>query len=349
MKIAVVGAIDNPISKNSLGGCEMWTYNLVEALVSHGVNTTLFASSGSSSSAKIATVCDHADLLEAETGDFSKPKYFVYCVNQIVEVLKREDEFDLIHLSIFPFFVYLPVIKLFKKPVVVTIHGYNRIQAIDAKEILENFPEPHYVYVSESFARSWPAPTNLTMIRNGIKTSDFEYTEEPDDYYLWVGRICEQKGIADAISFAQKTGEKLIIAGPIGDKALFEKSVQPFLNDSIKYVGEVNFKEKVLLYKKAKGFLFPLQSVEPLPLVVLEALASGVPVLSYDLDPMPEMIQNGLNGFLVQPGDVDAMAAVSKRIFEIKRLDCRGYVERGFDFDSMIKSYLKLYDKILKR
>lgn len=349
MKIAVVGAIDYPISKNTLGGSEMWTYNYVEALIEHGVDVTLFASSGSKTNAKNVAVCDHNDLLEMKTGELSKAKYNLYCINQIVEVLKREDEFDLIHLSVFPFYLYLPVVKLFKKPVVITIHGYNRIGKADATDILTKFSEPNYVYVSTSFAKNWPRPEKLSVILNGIDTSDFEFSNTTGDYYLWIGRICEQKGIVDAINFAQKLNAKLIIAGPIGDKVLFEKSVSPNLNDSIKYVGEVNFNQKVPLYQNAKALLFPLKSVEPLPLVVLESLACGTPILSYKIDPMTELVKDGLNGFLVEPDDVEALATQSEKVAKIDRKSCRDYVQKNFNFDQMVQAYLDLYKNILEK
>lgn len=347
MKIAVAGTIDTPIRALSSAGTEIWTYNFCQELVKQGHSVTLFAASGSKIDGEVAPVCHNNDLLETD-GQISKSKLAIFTFEQILQIVKRQDEFDLIHISIFSFPYVLPAMNLFTKPVFITVHG-SGMNYKDARMFFKLFPTPHYIFASKSFANGWPTPRNSKIILHGIKISDFSYSAVSDNYFFWMSRISPEKRVEDAISFAKKTGHNLIIAGPIRNQEYYDRIVKPNLNEKIKYVGELNFKQKVKYYQKAKAFLFTAKPPEAFGLVVIEALACGTPVIAYDIGAMSEIINDGVNGFLVEERQVEGIIEVVKEIDTINRKKCRDSIKGHFDINQMIKNYLNYYSEVINK
>ena len=248
MKIALVGPIDSAVSKNSLGGTEIWTYTFAESLVKKGHNVTMFAPSGSQFSGKLIEVNGNKDLHTAGSGEkISQSRFRLFSIKEMVEVVKQQDQFDLIHLSVFSWNYSLPFSELLHIPLVVTVHGAV-FPDEDIKKIFSIYPSPIFIYLSEFFAQKWPKPANFKVIYNGVRLSDFEFNDKPDDYFFWMSRISPEKGVEDAIKFALRSGSTLIIAGPVRDQKYFDTAVKPFLSTKIKYVGPLNFSEKVKYY-----------------------------------------------------------------------------------------------------
>ena len=348
MKIAIIGLLDTPITKDSLGGTEIWTYNFAEKLISLGHEVTLFASEGSSFSGKFYQVANRSDVeLPGSVLKLSKEKIVEFSIKQINEVIKIQDQFDIIHISNCNFYFYLPFIKKFHIPVIITVHSYN-FSGSHAKELFEKYPQPFYVFNAKSFEKTWPAPKKYQVIYTGINLNDFEYNPNPENYIFWMGRIHQDKGIQDAIKFAQKSKEKLTIAGPIRNQEYFDQEVEPFLSDKIQYVGELNQIEKVDYYKKAKAFLLTTKREESFGLVAVEAMACGTPVIAYNRGALAEVISDGETGFVVEPDNIGELVEKSKLIDSIDRKACRARVEKNFDIDLMTKNYLDLYQKLLE-
>jgi glycosyltransferase involved in cell wall biosynthesis len=341
MKIAVAGTIDTPISASSSAGTEIWTYNLCQELIRQKHNVVLFADGGSKIDGEVVSVCNHEELLDAN-GQISKSKLAIFTFEQIIKIADRQEEFDLIQISIFSFAYVLPAIKLFTKPVFITVHG-SGMNYNDATLFFKRYPDPHYIFSSIAFANNWPAPKHSKIVPHGIKIEDFQYSDKTGDYFFWMSRISSEKRVEDAIEFVIKAKQKLIIAGPVRDQDYFDNYVKPKLNDNITYVGELNFAQKVEYYQKAKAFLFTAKPPEAFGLVAVEALACGTPVVAYNVGAMSEIIENGANGFIVPSGSVEGIVEAARKIDNIKRIDCRNSVQSRFNMESMINQYLDYY------
>ena len=347
MKIALVGTIESPINRKSIAGTEVWTYNFAEELVKRGYQVTLFASSQSRCSGKLVVVSDRSDILNSRTGSFQKEKLDTFSVNEMIQVIKRSEEFDLIHLSAFRFYLYLPMVKFVQKSVVITVHG-SPLEAVDAKTIDAKFSEANYAMVSKSCGSVWPDSSRKRVIYNGIKTNDFPFCDKKNNYYFWMGRLVANKGVEDAIAFAQETKSKLFIAGPLGEKSYFKKNVEPFLNDRIKYLGELDHAKKVKYYQGAKAFLMPIKWEEPFGLVVVEAMSCGTPVIAYKRGAMDEIINDGVDGFLVKPNSIQGIIDASKRLDQIDKTKCRKKVDDYFTVEKMVDGYEEVYRKVIE-
>jgi glycosyltransferase involved in cell wall biosynthesis len=341
MKIAVAGTIDTPIRASSSAGTEIWTYNFCQELVRQGHKVTLFADSSSKIDGEVVSVCRNSDLSEPN-GQISKSKLAIFTFEQILQIAKRQDAFDLIHISIFSFPYALPAMNLLVKPAFITVHG-SGMNYHDAKMFFKLFPTPNYIFASKSFASSWPQPKKSKIILHGIKIEDFCYSATNDGYFFWMSRISPEKRVEDAIAFAKKTGHKLVIAGPIRNKEYYDRTVKPNLNKKILYVGELKLQEKIRYYQQAKAFLFTARPPEAFGLVVIESLACGTPVIAHDVGATAEIIENGVNGFILKSSSIKEMINVSNRVDSIKRRDCHDSVKIRFDMKCMISQYLDYY------
>jgi glycosyltransferase involved in cell wall biosynthesis len=171
---------------------------------------------------------------------------------------------------------------------------------------------------------------------------------------LWVGRVEPYKGIENAIYVAKKTKIKLLLVGKVDPerKIYFEEKIKPNLNEKIQYLGEVSQKKLVKIYQGAIATLYPIEWEEPFGLIMAESMACGTPVIAFDFGSTKEVIKNGKTGFVVpflkgRKKNFDGLIEAIERIGEIKREDCREWVEKKFSIEKMIKNYEKIYYQIL--
>lgn len=165
--------------------------------------------------------------------------------------------------------------------------------------------------------------------------------KKTDDYMLMMGTIGRHKNQAGAIRIAKETGMKLVLAGKIRDKDYFEELKKEIDGIQIRWVGEMGFEEKLKLYQNAKVFIFPILWEEPFGLVMIEAMACGVPVVAYNNGAIPEVVVSGVNGFVVESGSEKDMVSAVNNIGIISRVDCRKYVEEHFTVEKMVRDYEK--------
>jgi len=347
MKIALVGPLDSPVKKNASAGSEIWTYNFAEQLKMRGISPSLYAASGSEFSGELITTVDYKDLLESDGGDISKTKFAFFSISEMVRVVHDQARYDLIHLSVYSLTYYLPLIELIAKPIIATLHGLP-FKKEDAKILLSKIPKINFAVISNSLLTDLERSRNYKVIYNGINLPDFPFAAGKRKYFFWMGRISKEKGVEDAIKFAQKIKEELIIAGPIRDEEYFNQFVKPNLNSKIRYVGGLGLKEKVKYYQGAKAFLMPIKWEEPFGLVAIEAMACGTPVIAYDRGALPEIISAGSDGFIVKPNEVEGLIKAAKKIIEIDRKKCREKVEKHFTLEKMVDEYLNYYKEIMK-
>lgn len=215
-------------------------------------------------------------------------------------------------------------------------------------EIFKMFQSQNQHYVSISNNQRLPAPdlNYLATVYNGINVDLFPYSEAHEDYFVFVGRLIKEKGVAEAIQAAKLAGEKLIIVGTPNSGEYWEKEIAPYLDENIKCPGYVSYNELYKYYQKAKGILVPILWEEPFGLVMTEAMACGTPVIGFKRGSVPEVVEHGKTGFIVE--NVKEMAEAMKNIEQIKRLDCRVRVEHNFSNECMVDGYEKAFLKIVK-
>lgn len=352
MKIGIVGPIDKPISLSAAGGTEVWTANFANTLTDHSYDVTVFGTAESEVKGELVKSCSVKDILLPD-GTVSKQKFSHYSVQEMVDVINRQEDFDLIHISVYSLYHYLPLTTLIKKPVVITIHG-SPFSKEDALPMVERYNLPHYVFISQSFADRWAKPANSSVIYNGIPTIQFPFVSNSDDYFFWIGRISHEKGTAEAIDFAIKANVRLKIVGNIQDRKYFEEKVKPRIGGNIELVESHSPSEKAELYGKAKAFLMPINWEEPFGLVAVEAMAAGTPVIAYGRGALPEIVVDGETGFIISPDDnngfiekIGTMAKMDDTKYKEMRQSCRDRVESLFTIEKMAKQYEDLYNKLI--
>lgn len=355
LRIAQVTNLQQAVPPKHQNGLEQLVFDLTEELVELGHDVTLFATADSKTSAKLVPIWPHAvnnqgpydQLLEKET----------FAIWSVAEALSRHQDFDIIHshdgLVGKHFAGITPV------PLVSTTHSPVSSNFIDQfppeyqqyfHEIEQkHFKKAHTVAVSENQARGFTYP--VRVIHNGIRLSNWpNHSNEPGDYFAFLGYITQNKGVAEAIQAILPTNERLLIAGRLDsspkNQEYFKKSIEPFLSDRIKFVGPLEFEEKQDFLLHAKALLMPIQWEEPFGLVAIEALATGTPVIGWDRGATREIIEDGISGYLV-----NSIPDLTLKINDVKKLDrnaCRQRVESHFSATLMAKRYEEFYYSLIK-
>jgi len=215
-------------------------------------------------------------------------------------------------------------------------------------ELAEFYQKYHtgIISIARHQKEAYPDLNHVATIYNPIHTRSFEFNNNPKGYALMLGTIGLHKNQKDAILASQKAGIPLVLAGKIRDSEYFLNEIKPHIDgDSIQYVGELNFEEKMRLYREASVFLFPVKWSEPFGLVAIEALACGTPVIAYPNGGPSEIVRDGYNGFLVK--NTDEMALRIQEIGSIKREDCRNDVEERFDEVTVGNQYFEALKKVM--
>lgn len=336
MKIAMLSPISWRTPPRHYGPWENVVSLLTEQLVSMGIEVTLFATGDSLTSAELAWVCERP-----YSEDPSIDAKVWECLH-IAELFKRVDEFDLIHNQ----YDFLPLSysDFTEVPILTTIHGFSSDSIIP---VYKKYNDSTY-YVAISDADKSDQLDYISTIHHGINLDEFPFREEQGDYLLFFGRIHHDKGVHDAIKIAQKTGHRLIIAGIIQDAHYFKEQVEPHINGTqIEYIGSVGPEKRQAVLGGAIALLHPIYFDEPFGLSVVEAMACGTPTIAYRRGSMPEIIQDGVTGFLVN--DVASAVEAVSNIDSINRHYCRQEVEKRFTSKRMAHDYVKVYHKILEQ
>ena len=335
MKVAILSPIAWRTPPRHYGPWERVVSLLTEGLIRENIDVTLFATGDSVTEAELRSICP-TPYEEDKTLD---PKVWE-CLH-ISEIMEQACEFDLIHNH----FDFLPLSysRLINTPMVTTIHGFSSPRILP---VFQKYNQ-HTDYVSISDADRSPALDYIRTVYHGIDLEHFTLAETAGEYLLYFGRIHPDKGTWEAIQVAQKTGMKLVIAGIIQDQEYYKTRVEPFLNERITYIGSVGPEKRDTLLGNARALLHPIFFNEPFGLSVVEAMACGTPVLAFGKGSMPEIIEDGTNGFIVS--HVAEMAEKLKDIGKIPRKTCRETVVKRFSQEIMVKGYLNVYEEILGR
>lgn len=336
MRIAMLSPIAWRTPPVHYGPWERFVSLLTEGLVSKGMDVTLFATANSQTKGKLRSVC----RVGYEEDKTIQPKVWE-CLH-ISELFEHAEEFDLIHNN----FDFLPLTYsgLITTPVVTTIHGFSSSEILPVYKKYNG--KAYYIAISDS-DRS-PELDYEATIHHGIDIENFTFYPDPGSYLLFFGRIHHDKGTKEAVEIARRTGKKLIIAGVIHDQKYFDHEVKPYIDENnVIYVGSADSEYRDKLLGGAYALLHPINFNEPFGLSVIESMACGTPVIAFNRGSMPELIEDGYNGFLVSGLD-EAIKAVEK-IGTIDRANCRKIVEERFTVNRMADDYLDIYRKIMEK
>lgn len=218
-------------------------------------------------------------------------------------------------------------------------------------EIFQMFQSPnqHYISISDRQRANAPGLPYVATIYDGVDIDEFGFSPIHDNYLLYVGRIVPDKGVAEAVQIARRTGERLLIIGPVlpENQQYFDKRIKPYLSDKIEYLGHKKHEETIPYFQNAKCMLMPLKWEEPFGVTMIESMASGTPVIALRRGSVPEVIADGKTGFICET--IDEMVEAVGKIHQIDRLECRRRVEHMFTIHNMVDGYERTFQKIIRK
>jgi glycosyltransferase involved in cell wall biosynthesis len=335
LRIAQVAPLYESVPPRGYGGTERVVSYLTEALVQMGHEVTLFASADSVTSANLVSGLPRSLRLNPE-----KPDPLVWHTIMMERVLKAARSFDIIHFHIDV--LQLPLMRQCETPCVSTAHG--RLDIPDLKPLFQCFPRHPMVSISNSQRAPLPWLNWRATVHHGIPLGLYSLHAEPQDYFVFVGRISPEKRVDRAIDIAEACGARLLIAAKVdaADADYFHSTIEPMLADPlVSFLGEIGDSAKNDLLGHARALLMPIDWPEPFGLVMIEAMACGTPVIAYAHGSVPEIIDDGVTGFIVE--NQEQAIAAARRIGSIDRRRCRQVFEQRFASRVMARRYLEVY------
>ncbi len=334
MKIAMLAPIAWRTPPRHYGPWELVTSLLTEALVARGIDVTLFATRDSVTSATLDGV------VPAPYNDDPSIDAKVWEFRHLAHLFERAGRFDLIHNQAdFPAHAFA---RLTNTPIVTTIHGFSSDRILPMYAPYQD--KVHFVAISA--ADRHPSLRYAATIHHGIDVNAFPFDAQGDDNLLFFGRIHPDKGAKEAIAVARTTGHTLDLYGLVQDEAYHRDHVLPYCDDArIRYHGTVGGADRLRALGRARALLHLINFDEPFGLSVIEAMACGTPVVAMRRGSMPELIEDGVNGILIDRVE-DAGPAI-ERAAALDRQMVRNTVEERFGIARMADAYIDLYRRLI--
>ncbi|MBW6435974.1 glycosyltransferase family 4 protein [Actinoplanes hulinensis] len=332
MRIALLGPIAWRTPPLHYGPWELITSLLAEGLTDRGVDVTLFATLDSVTKATLDGVVAAG---YEENADIDGR---VWEAIHVSHALERSGEFDLIHNHL----DWLPLAfsAHCRTPMLTTVHGFSGNNILPAYRRARS----HFVSISDS-DRS-PDLDYLATVHHGVDLSGLPFHADGGDDLILFGRIHPDKGTDIAIEIARRAGRRLVICGIVQDREYFAECVEPLIDgERVVYLGSVGPDERGTILGSGAALLHPIRFAEPFGLSVVESMACGTPVIAYRKGSMPEVVDEGVTGHLVDGAD-EAVAAV-QRIADIDRAACSARARQRFSADRMVDQYLAIYRNII--
>ncbi len=341
MRIGMIAPPWFPLPPQRYGGIEFVVSLLTEGLVARGHDVTLFASGDSETRARLSYIFARAPFEQMENGLHLE-------VMHSLGAYLRADEFDVIHDhdGLASRAMGALVHRLTGTPVVATLHG--PADPITQQSLGSLRSELRFIAISDYQRLGFPDLDFVGTIPNAIDVEHMPFSRQKDDYLLFIGRMTPDKGAHTAIEVAHRLDRRLIMGGKVNEgpeHEYFEAQIEPHLSDKVHFRGEVDHETKARLYQQARCTLFPIQWPEPFGLVMIESLACGTPVIAMRQGSVPEVIEHGRNGFIVDT--VDEMVEAFGRIDDIDPAECRSSVEERFGHDAFITAHEEAYARLL--
>jgi len=346
MRIVLLAPIEEPVPPAKYGGTELVVHNLTEEMVKKGHEVYLLAAGDSQTTANLIPLVPQSLRQQYSIEEIDKWRNVIK-ITQVAAGLKE------IH-RLQPDIVYnhqgwrfVPFIQFMSCPVYTTIHG--PLTSPSEQKVYTDFPDTPLISISDNQRKAMAERNWVKTIYNGINLADFPTIKLTTDkeYFAFLGRTSPEKGLKEICQMIKKTSYKLKIAAKIDtvDLPYYQTEIAPLIDGhQIEYIGEIGPKEKNDFLSKAKALLLWLNWEEPFGLVVVEAMASGTPVIVNSRGSMPELIVPGINGFLVET--IDQMQDKLNLVSQLSATECRQHVEKHFSATKMTEEYLELAGKM---
>ena len=340
MKIAQIAPLIESVPPRLYGGTERIVSYLTEALVAQGHDVTLFASGDAITSARLVPCCEQALRLNPAVRD-PIPYYML----MLDKVRSMAAQFDVLHFHIDQF--HFPIFRHRATRTLTTLHGRQDLP--DLKHLYAGFREMPLVSISNAQRRPITGANFIATVPHGIPQDLLTPTLDPCGGYLaFLGRISPEKRVDRAIAIARAAGLPLKIAAKVdhADQAYFTREIAPLLSQpGIEFIGEIDEQQKGTFLGQARALLFPIDWPEPFGLVMIEAMACGTPVLAFRQGSAPEVVEDGITGYVVESME-EAIGKIG-RVMALDRGRVRRRFEQRFTADRMARDYMNLYRRLL--
>jgi glycosyltransferase involved in cell wall biosynthesis len=340
LRIAQVAPLYESVPPPRYGGTERIVSYLTEELVRRGHAVTLFASGDSTTAAHLVPCAPKALRLDQPRD--AVLRHFL----ELETVSSAADAFDVIHGH--TDYLTLPFARSVSTPTILTLHG--RLDLPDLPALFARYPDVPLVSISDSQRAPFGAQSTWAgTVHHGIPLAGYPFSAAPGEYLVFIGRVSPEKGLDLAIRIAEAVGLPLRVGAKVdaADQRYFDSVIRPLLGSPlVEFIGEVDEATKVELLGHARALLFTIDWPEPFGLVMLEAMACGTPVVARPCGAVPEVLVDGVTGFLGEGLD-DLIAAV-RAVDRLDRAACRAHVEANFSVGRMADGYEALYRKLLR-
>lgn len=339
MRIAQIAPLYESVPPRLYGGTERVVSYLTEALVDLGHDVTLYASGDSVTRAKLRPVCERALRMDELSVDA--------CADHVLmsEMIFQEcGEFDIVHSHIdywgFPF------LRRMATPSVTTLHG--RLDSPNLRRLYQEFNDMPVISISDRQRQPLPWANWQMTVHHGLPETLYSFHEKPGNYLAFIGRICPEKRVDDAIEVARRAGLPLKIAAKVdkADREYFQTVIKPLLHGDVEFIGEIGEKNKDEFLGNALALLFMIDWPEPFGVAMIESLACGTPVIARARGSVPEIIEHGTNGYMVE--SLEEAESAIREIHQIARKRCRESFEKRFSAIRMARDYETAYEKQIR-
>lgn len=344
MKIAQVSPAEERVPPVKYGGTERIVSQVTEGLLSNGHDVTLLASGDSVTNAELFPISPRMVRGIYPRENTKLLRAAIWKSNLVAIEYLATNNFEIIHNHIgWPLLVNN---GLYSSPIVTTLHGEQNEYRRHELGWYKDLP---FISISNSQRKNAPDLNYVATIYNGVDLKELTYVDKSGDYLAFLGRTTPEKGLKEAIDFAISTKTKLKIAAKIEPLSQeYFDSLKPLIDGKlIEYVGEIDTKERNDFLGGAKALCAFINWDEPFGLFMVEAMACGVPVIAFNKGSVPEIIQDGKTGFIVN--NLDEAIRAWKRIEQINRRDCRQLVETRFTIEKMVENYERVFEQIISK
>ncbi|MCU1251888.1 MAG: glycosyl transferase [Edaphobacter sp.] len=339
MKVAQIAPLYESVPPKLYGGTERVVSYLTDGLVRQGHDVTLFASADSETLAELRPMCDKA--LRLQGSDVVDP--LANHIRMLEIVAQEATEFDIVHFHID--YLHFPFTRRQNFPSVTTLHG--RLDIPEVQALFREFPEMSLVSISDSQREPMKWANWVGTVHHGLPEDLYPPNYNKGKYLAFIGRISPEKRVDRAIEVAKQVGMPLKIAAKIdpADKDYFESEIKGLMDHPlVEYIGEIGEHEKAEFLGNAMALVFLIDWQEPFGLVLTEAMACGTPVVAYGMGSVPEVVDDGTTGYIVD--SVDAAANAIKRLDVLDRRTIRKVFEQRFSVRRMCQDYIRIYQRI---
>ena len=341
MRIAQVAPLYESVPPKCYGGTERVVSYLTEELVRQGHDVTLFASGDSETRARLVTACRRSLRLDKHCMD-----QLAHHIVMLERVFQHASEFDIVHFHVD--YLHFSMSRRQQITHVTTLHG--RLDIPDLFPLYQEFRDMPVVSISNVQREPLPWANWQATIHHGLPADLYRFRAQTGSYLAFLGRISPEKRVDRAIEIAKRVQIPLKIAAKVDrvDKKYFKSAIKPLLCDSlVEVIGEIGDREKDEFLGNAYALLVPIDWPEPFGLVMIEAMACGTPVIAYRGGAVPEIMEQGHTGFIVQ--ELEGAVEATRRIPKLSRKRCREVFEQRFTATRMADDYVRVYERLIHR